>query len=161
MKEGIGNIPIITIIVVFIAFVSGYLAYNVNYTKAFKMKNKIISIYEEYDGKCTNKCKRKILNYAKEIGYSKVNLTEAECRKYQPVNTVKLRAENTYGGYCEYKVKPFNIGNTSKGIKECPDQYYYSILTKIDIRIPIVEKFLNLRIMTVLGDTSLFPKKCS
>ena len=43
MNEGIGSTTILVIIVVFIALVSGYMAYNVNYTKAFRMKNKIIS----------------------------------------------------------------------------------------------------------------------
>ena len=47
MRDGIGSVVMITIIIVFIVAASSYLAFNVNYTKAFRMKNKIISIYED------------------------------------------------------------------------------------------------------------------
>ena len=34
--------------------------------------------------------------------------------------------------------------------------YYYRILTRIDIRIPIVQNVLNLRVLNVTGDTKTF-----
>ena len=43
MRDALGGIVNITIIVVFLVIVSGYLAFNVNYTKAFRVKNKIIT----------------------------------------------------------------------------------------------------------------------
>ena len=52
MRDGIGSTVMITIIIAFIVCASSYLAYNVNYTKAFRMKNKIISVYEDYNGVC-------------------------------------------------------------------------------------------------------------
>ena len=45
MRDGLGSAVMIAIIVVFIAIVSGYLAFNVNYMKAFNMKNKICQKY--------------------------------------------------------------------------------------------------------------------
>ena len=50
MNEGVGSTTIIVIIMVFITVVSAYMAYNVNYTKAFRMKNKVISMYEKENG---------------------------------------------------------------------------------------------------------------
>ena len=44
MRDGLGSVVMIEIIVVFIVVVSTYLAFNVNYMKAFKMKNKIIDV---------------------------------------------------------------------------------------------------------------------
>ena len=70
MNEGIGSTTILVVIAVFIAIVSAYLAYNVNYTKAFRMKNKIVSLYEEYNGQCFNDCQAKIRDYARDIGYN-------------------------------------------------------------------------------------------
>ena len=72
MRDSLGSVVVLTIIVVFVVIVSAYMAFNVNYTKAFRMKNRIISLYEEYDGKCfsTGECETKIRNYAKEIGYN-------------------------------------------------------------------------------------------
>ena len=51
MRDSIGGTVILVIIMVFMVFAIAYLAYNVNYQKAFRMKNKIISIYEKYNGK--------------------------------------------------------------------------------------------------------------
>ncbi len=52
MSDSLGGTVIIVLIVLFITIVSGYLAFNVNYTKAFKMKNKIVDTYEKYKGNC-------------------------------------------------------------------------------------------------------------
>ena len=46
MRDAIGGVVNITIIVTFLVIVSGYLAFNVNYTKAFRVKNKIITTIE-------------------------------------------------------------------------------------------------------------------
>ena len=43
MRDAFGGIVNISMIVVFLVVVSGYLAFNVTYTKAFRMKNKIIT----------------------------------------------------------------------------------------------------------------------
>ena len=50
MRDAVGGVVNLVIIVVFLVIVSGYLAFNVNYTKAFRVKNKIISTIEEYEG---------------------------------------------------------------------------------------------------------------
>ena len=43
MRDAFGGLLNMVIIVVFLVLVSGYLAFNVNYTKAFRVKNKIIT----------------------------------------------------------------------------------------------------------------------
>ena len=50
MRDAYGGVVSISIVVVFLVLVSGYLAFNVNYTKAFRLKNKVISVLEEYEG---------------------------------------------------------------------------------------------------------------
>ena len=52
MRDAFGGVTNLVIIVVFLTLVSGYLAFNVNYTKAFRVKNKIISTFEQYEGVC-------------------------------------------------------------------------------------------------------------
>ena len=47
MRDSLGGAVNIIIIVVFIVIALGYMAFNVNYTKAFRMKNKIISVNKE------------------------------------------------------------------------------------------------------------------
>ena len=50
MKEAIGGALTIQIILIFLILVNGYLAMTVNYTKAFRVKNGIISIIERNEG---------------------------------------------------------------------------------------------------------------
>ena len=72
MRDAIGGSTTLVIIVVFIVIALGYMAFNINYTKAFRMKDKIVTLYDDYSGNCLNssKCQQEIKSYAKQIGYS-------------------------------------------------------------------------------------------
>lgn len=50
MREAIGSTWIMGIVLAFIALFSGYLAFSVNYSKAFRMKDGIIDIIEKHNG---------------------------------------------------------------------------------------------------------------
>lgn len=50
MKNGIVNIWLLGLIVVFIALFSAYIIININYSKSFKMKNEVLSIIEKHKG---------------------------------------------------------------------------------------------------------------
>ena len=99
MREAIGGTWIIGIVMGFIVIFSGYLAVSVNYTKAFKVKNRIINIIEESEGftestlsesqkrninylnsKYRLETEEKILVYLDSIGYA-YTLGEGECTK--------------------------------------------------------------------------------
>ena len=43
MRDALGGVVNLAMIVVFLVLVCGYLAFNVNYTKAFRVKNYIIT----------------------------------------------------------------------------------------------------------------------
>ena len=49
MRDGFGGILNIVFIVIFLLIVEGVLGLVVNYTKAFKMKNNVISMIEQYE----------------------------------------------------------------------------------------------------------------
>lgn len=174
MNEGVGSTTIIVIIMVFITVVSAYMAYNVNYTKAFRMKNKIISLYEEYDGVCTNSlvngetksCRQKLAEYGKEIGYSGADLNCSN-NPFKPTGTgtllstqkVNLSHQGVLSSFCEYKMKGDTKASGSDIVDENPESYYYRIVTRIDIQIPIVQNVFQLRLLNVSGDTKLFIEK--
>ncbi len=164
MNEGVGSTSTIVIIIVFIAIVSAYMAYNVNYTKAFRMKNKIISLYEEYDGECPGSpdqagtCQNKILTYSRQIGYSSASLN-CDTNPLRPDQDV-LETRRYAVGYCAYKIQMRNARQSDATVvDEGKDMYYYRILTRIDINVPIVQNVLQLRILNITGDTKLFEKK--
>ena len=85
MRDAFGGLINIAIIIVFLVIVSGYMAYNVSYTKAFKVKNKVISTIEEFEGKCDfskdgDKCVKIIDTFMRQIGYNPVSKTELQNR---------------------------------------------------------------------------------
>ena len=156
MNEGIGSTTILTIIVVFIAIVAGYMAYNVNYTKAFRMKNKIIALYEENNGICGTVCQNEIVSYAKEIGYNPAGALNCNDTDIKPIGITSSSGSNKKGLYCEYKISVQKSKSSDHVFVDSSDEYYYRILTRINIQIPIIQNLLNLRVLNVTGDTKSF-----
>ena len=156
MNEGVGSVTILVVIAVFIAIVAAYLAYNVNYTKAFRMKNKIVSLYEEYEGQCTSECQGKIRDYARDIGYNPYGSLRCQDTDVQPIGLSMSSVQEVNGLYCEYKIQVQKSKPSDDVFVDSVDQYYYRILTRIDIQIPIIQNVLNLRILNVTGDTKVF-----
>ena len=54
MKQGIANIWLLGMIVVFIAMFSAYIITTINYSKSFKMKNEMLTIIEKHHGMTSN-----------------------------------------------------------------------------------------------------------
>ena len=78
MKEAFGGTWIMGFVVLFIVLFSAYLAVSVNYTRAFKVKNKIVNIIEENEGFNT-RSKERISTYLNEIGYNTVQIDSGRC----------------------------------------------------------------------------------
>ncbi len=147
MRDAFGGLMNMVIIVVFLVLVSGYLAFNVNYTKAFRVKNKIISAIEQYEGNCdpgntTNQCNNAITDYMKQVGYTaeNLNITDWDC---------------TNQGYC---IKEYNAETeTATTETDIPEKVYYRVTTAIVIDIPIINKIMpNLSVFQVSGTTRTF-----
>lgn len=146
MRDAFGGIVNIVIIVVFLVIVSGYLAFNVNYTKAFRVKNKIITAIEQYEGNCSvinGACDQAITNYMREIGYS-------------IENNFKIEGYDTCrNGYCIQKIDASS--NTDPSIVlEGGNKVYYKVVTVIYIDIPIINKIMPyLKVFQVTGTTKV------
>lgn len=144
MRDAYGGIVNLAMIVVFLLLVCGYLAFNVNYTKAFRVKNYIITTMEQYEGNCDSEssaCAQKINNYIRQIGYS------------APDFDLTRDGYTCHLGYC---YKEFEVGAEAGAIQENADKVYYRVVTQINIDIPIINKIMpNLRIFQVSGNTKL------
>lgn len=157
MRDAFGGITSLVIIVVFLVLVSGYLAFNVNYTKAFKVKNKIISLFEQYEGRCgagdtsTSECDNEINEYITSVGYSAPSFS-IDPHQACPTNASGTCTGKCQYGYCWVKVPAKRMSNSN--IKDTKDRAYYKITTQINIDIPIINKIMpGLRIFQVSGDT--------
>ncbi len=151
MQDAFGGILNLVFIVLFLVIVSGVLGFTVSYTKAFKMKNFVLSSIEDFEGRenCFSKsgnssssCSSIILEKAKSIGYSPV-------MKSCP-NGYSLASD---GLFCFCPLR-----KTDSGVEECDTANLYKrdkyrIITQVDINIPIIKNILSLPFFQVTGDT--------
>ena len=145
MSDAIGGVVNVTLIIFFIVIIASYMAFNVNYEKAFNVKNEIVSLYEEYNGVCTdaNGCRQKIADYENRLGYGSMNLTPKEGEK----------CFRQYG-YCVKGVTARNHSSNSRAVKNNNIKYcYFGVRTNVLIEIPIINNLMNLSIFHVTGQT--------
>ncbi len=140
MKDAIGGVFNITFIAIFIVVVSGYLAFSVSYSKAFKVKNKIISVLEQYQHH-NEASKEKIDDYINKLGY---NTTSDTSRVNKGNDCWECR-----NGYCVKWNYVDELGSSTGRPKG-----YYSVITFVNVQIPIFQKFLPyLSFFQTTGDT--------
>lgn len=140
MREAIGNTFIVNLLMVFIGVMSALLIGSVSYSKAFKVKNRIVYTIEKYGGwnvktsTGTNVVQAEIEASLKEIGYPLVlaNSFTGGCPS-------KSGASLVYGGsgartstyhYCVYEY------NNEKG-------HYYGVTTFMHFDIPLIGNYLE------------------
>ena len=143
MKDAFGGIANIVLVAIFLVIISGILGLVVNYTKAFRMKNAIISAIEQYEGSkgcvedAESGCQKLIQNKANSLGY-RPSITFCSGEGYQA----------DASSYFCYRVVP-----SVKGTEGAQNKYSYTIVTQVDIDIPIINKMMGLSIFQVHGDT--------
>ena len=158
MRDAMGGTIVLVIIVVFIVFALAYMAFNVNYTKAFRMKDKIISVYDDFNGDCSSDdCKKIITDYARKIGYTTdgnlrcpagyERINGIYCIREQIIDTNKSSSSISY-------IK--NSGQTGISVSDIKTKHYFNIITKINLHIPVVNNILDLSFFYIYGDTKTF-----
>ena len=125
MRDAFGGVWTIQIILVFMIIINSYLAFSVNYTKAFRIKNNIVSIIETEEG-FTEEAKARAETVMQNTGY---NVSSAYLRSCSKDGYVAVL--NKAGGYC---IKLNRVSEISG---------YYSVKTFINIDIPILGKLFE------------------
>ena len=152
MKDSIGMVPALVVLFIGIAAISGYIAFTVNYSKAFKAKSRIVNIIQEYEndidnGDTLSKIKKDVGDYLKSINYSSTDLLLAKgCREDQGWQTIQNQ------GWC-YKIVATG-SDSSNEYHSKQQKKYIKIRTFISIDVPIFNKFFaNIPIFYVDGST--------
>lgn len=146
MRDSIGGTVSLVIVVMFIVVALGYLAYNINYTKAHRLKDEIIALYNENGGYCNSSCQNKIVAYAKEIGYA--------------TNNFSCPVEGTYESYYNlYCTVDHVISEASQIPGDTKAKAYKEIITKINLQIPVISNIIDFKFFYVRGDTKAYTVK--
>ena len=140
MKAAIGNSLLLGIILTFITTVLLILISSIVYTKAFRIKNRIVDIIEKYEVYDINNAQPEIEQLLRDIGY-KANAysNNASCSKYGDESSLE-NVTSTYH-YCVFKK------STEKS-----NGYYYKVVTFAYLDIPLV----NAVQVPVYGETKIF-----
>ena len=138
MSQATGGAINMFLVAIFLAVVSGYLAFSVSYNKAFRYKNQIIDSIEQCEGITNSKTDsntvcviEKVRAYAKTIGYNNEEINKDGYTCYKDF------------GFC-FKRNSADSDDTSR--------YYYTVVTGVNINIPIINNFLP-SIFEVSGNT--------
>lgn len=166
MKDAFGGIFNLAIISVFLVVVMGTLGLTVNYIKAFRAKNIIVSTVEQYGAGQT--CFRKGLTCFEKIK------ERLEGISYHP-NSITCPADGT-DGYKEWWPAPRDNGGQNEvlfcysaqsvndghlpvakkyGKNNQNNSYIFTVVTQVDIDIPIINKIMGLYFFQVKGDTRI------
>lgn len=151
MKESMGLVPTLSIIIFAVVLLSGYLAFTINYSKAYKANSKIVNIIQKHDNDVTNKdTMNEIDKYLESINYSAASNYTDKCKndEYEAVSNK---------GWC-YKVIT-SVDKNKNGEKEeikkgDTIRKYVKVRTYMSIDVPLLNKILpNLNISKVNGST--------
>ncbi len=149
MREAVGGAMSLQIIVIFMLVINCYLAFSVNYTKAFRTKNEIRSIVEKNEG-LTNSAVAQIEDYMQKTRYKTNVRFENWCE-----NNGYSVSRNAYSSFC-YKYELVDQTGTSSE-NSMYKGAYYTIATFVNIDIPLINNLLPLggNLFVVKGETAL------
>lgn len=137
MREAIGNTFIVNLILIFLVVISALLVGTISYSKAYKVKNRIIYTIEKY-GEWNSNTETELESSLRAIGYP-LKTSNRTCKQ-------KTGATLLYGGdyttnyrYCIYEYTS-DRGN------------YYGVTTFMQFDIPLIGGWLE---FPVYGETKV------
>lgn len=145
MRESIGGAWILGIVVVFIVLFTSYLALSVNYSKAFKVKNKIISLIEQNEG-LSDDTQKQINDYLNSVGYFVYGTCEYEddvdfSDTNKTVTGYEKHANTDKYKYCV---------STRENNNSVLEQKYYRVTVFFKFDLPIIDSLFT---FPVTGET--------
>lgn len=152
MRDAIGGTFSLQIILFFLVVINAYLAFSVNYTKAFRIKNNIIAIIEQQEGYTTG------TNLDAENSSAEERIFALMKKANYTIDRNSLRCNE---GYTQIYDTMQNTGFCLQLHKNADGSGYYSVITQVNIDIPIVNNILPLSgIFSIKGETkSIYSNK--
>ena len=147
MRDAIGQVFALQIILAFVLLINGYMAYSVNYTRAFRVKNQIVNIIEQYEGP-TDEAMDKIGSYVDGMTYRVPQTLINNFRNRYASNNGDGEVSCQDGWcYIAHDVKTTGGDGELNGT-------YYSVVTFVNIDIPVINNLIGLGdFLSVSGET--------
>ena len=141
MKAATGNAMLMNIIIVFLVIVMALLVTSISYTKAFRIKNRIVDIIEYYDGNFNDvgtkaNITNEINNSLSSVGYRLSGSNK--CKEIDNKKAIQLNSN--------YQVCIYEYNDSIRG-------KYYKVIAYMYFDVPVVGGILNI---PVSGETKIF-----
>ena len=150
MREAVGSAFIVNLILIFIGVISALLIGSISYSKAYKIKDRIIYTIEKYDG-WSDATKNEIDKQINAIGYKLNDGASSRC----PSIFSKRLGDNYISGNL---VHGNNLGTNQYNYCVYRNHYesspgdYYTVVTFMTFDIPLIGGLLQ---FPVSGETSV------
>ena len=147
MKDALGSYFNLTLLFVFILIVSGFISLAINYTKAYRVKNNVLTYLEKYEGNANNQeLLDKVQSYIKSVGYT---FNQESISKAQQMGYTCPEYNGGKEGWC-YKS---NRASTKYG-----STFNVDIVVFVNLHIPVINRiFSSLDFFWMRGTTSSIP----
>lgn len=148
MKEAIANLGVFNLIITFVIILLAFFIGSLSYTKAFKVKNKIVEEIEKDKGYFTDITEPAVEDWLSEIGYrmnTGFNSYQCPLETYNGINGTVVNTSSDYQ-YCVYKFDSCEGKITDK--KKC--SIHYRVVAYMYFDVPIIN---NLVKIPVKGET--------
>ena len=150
MKESLANSYVFSVILVIVGICSSLIIVSMNYSKVFKMKNRVIEIIEKHGTYNNTTVMTEIDNFLRDAGYPPRQTTD-KCPKGRGTSGSASLSDSDAGvdaintlknyKYCIYKFNP------AKGS-------YYSVVLYMNLEFPLIGEFIKLE-LPMYGDTKI------
>lgn len=160
MKEAVGGISLFQIVMFFIVLFTGYVCLSINYSKAYGIKNELLTIIKNQGGVCTadsGNCynfKDIVTSYLLDVGYR----STGKCNRGGDSDWVGYDRNGnllTSGDKAAFCIKGVQDGTNS----QLSQAVYYKVKVFYQLDLPIINSIFN---FTVSGETSKVysPNEC-
>ena len=153
MKEAVGGVSLFTIVIVFVVLFTGYISLSINYSKAYNVKNELVSIIRNQGGVCTSdtpsefdNCynfQEQITDYFKETNYRGSGKCDTNDGWVKYTKNGEIASGNSLAAFC---VK----GIPAQGNSELPNALYYQVKVFWQLDLPIFNSLFN---FSITGET--------
>lgn len=142
MRESIGATWILQLVIVFMLIFVAFLALSVNYTKAYKIKNEVVTIIEKYEGVSSNRegSIEIINNYLRYYNYQTMGSCEEGYYGVNNLNSTNIDPAGRNQKYY-YCVKRNDTSSDTHN-----DRANYEIITFFQFNLPFVGDLFTFRV---------------
>ncbi len=157
MRESLGNALLLNLVIIFAGIVMLFFVGILSYSKAYRVKNKIIDTIEKYDG--YDGAQKDIDEFLRDAGYSVVskdycNDPNGRVQRHvkEDIGVTSSQMKSLNNSVSGYNYCVFEITGKTTSVTGEDSPKYYVVVTFVHFNFPIIGDMINI---PVYGETKI------